>query len=34
VFPLRDLEVEHTATIAAAPAVHRQILALLAADAR
>ncbi len=34
VFPLRDLEVEHTATIAAAPAVHRQILTLLAADAR
>jgi len=29
VFPVRDLMVEHTATIAATPAVHRQIVALL-----
>ncbi|MEO2237328.1 MAG: hypothetical protein ABGW95_03685, partial [Candidatus Poseidoniia archaeon] len=29
VFPIKDLLVEHTATIAATPAVHRQIVALL-----
>ncbi len=29
VFPVRDLRVEHTATIAALPTVHRKILALL-----
>jgi len=29
VFPIRDLQVGHTATIAARPAVHRRVLALL-----
>ena len=33
VFPLHDLDVEHTATLAAPPVVHRQLLPLVAPHA-